>query len=347
MVGRHIIQMTVAYVILAAIYGCQNDNVFDAKVYHSKEWHTYSVEVEKVSMKDAGLVGISGIHVCGSAILLKTSHSSQHSQIHILSLPGLFDMGHYLTRGRGTNELLSPIIKSHAKDSGGDDLVYIFDLNLCSSYCLNLSESVRKQSTALTHLINLPSGTVDAYPYGEKHVVIVPESNDYVCSIIDESGQQVNRMSLYPDLPGIWYFDTLSSANAVDRDKEKLVMAMCMIPQVNILNLDTGEKKTAAVAEDYRDWRKILDKDARQRIYYTGITQSSEYVMALYCDARFEDWVKEQYMPHIHIFDWDGNFLYDITLDKKLKAIAYDESGDCMYGIDINDEIYRYVFQGI
>ena len=69
--------------------------------------------------------------------------------------------------------------------------------------------------------------------------------------------------------------------------------------------------------------------------------------MALYCDARFEDWVKEQYMPHIHIFDWDGNFLYDITLDKKLKAIAYDESGDCMYGIDINDEIYRYVFQGI
>ena len=211
MVGRHIIQMTVAYVILAAIYGCQNDNVFDAKVYHSKAWHTYSVEGEKVSMKDAGLVGISGIHVCGSAILLKTSHSSQHSQIHILSLPGLFDMGHYLTRGRGTNELLSPIIKSHAKDSG---------------------ESVRKQSTALTHLINLPSGTVDAYPYGEKHVVIVPESNDYVCSIIDESGQQVNRMSLYPDLPGIWYFDTLSSANAVDRDKEKLVMAMCMIPQV-------------------------------------------------------------------------------------------------------------------
>lgn len=347
MVGRNIIQMTVACVILAAIYGCRNDNVFDAKVYYSKAQHTCFAEGEKVSMEDAGLVGISGIHVCSSAILLKTSHSSQLPQIHILSLPGLFDMGHYLTRGRGTNELLSPIIKSHTKDCEGDDLVYIFDLNLCSAYCLNVSESIRKQSTVLTHLINLPSGTVDAYPYGEDHVVIVPESADYVCSIIDKTGHRLNRISLYPDLPGIWYFDALSSANAVDRDKEKLVMAMCMIPQVNILNLDTGEKKTVAVTEDYRDWRKILDRDAGQRIYYTGITQSSEYVMALYCDARFEDWVKDQYMPHIHIFDWDGNFIYDITLDKKLKAISYDESENRMYGIDINDKIYRYVFQDI
>lgn len=123
---------------------------------------------------------------------------------------------------------------------------------------------------------------------------------------------------------------------------------MCMFPQVNVLDVSTGEKSTIAVSKDYKNWRKILNSgNSERKIYYTAITQSSKNIFALYSDCSFEEWVKGSITPHLHIFDWDGNFLFDVTLSENLKVISLDEDTNMLYGVDINDNVYKYDLSNI
>ena len=50
---------------------------------------------------------------------------------------------------------------------------------------------------------------------------------------------------------------------------------------------------------------------------------------------------------HLHVFDWDGNFIYDISLSERLRAIALDESSKTLYGVDTFDNIYKYDMSGV
>lgn len=123
-------------------------------------------------------------------------------------------------------------------------------------------------------------------------------------------------------------------------------MAMCMLPQVNILDITTGEKSTVAISKDYKNWHKILnDSNDERRIYYTAITQSDKNIIALCMDSSFEEWIKGTKAPHLHIFDWEGNFLNDVTIQENLKTISFDDSTQILYGVDTNDSVFKYDLQ--
>jgi len=51
---------------------------------------------------------------------------------------------------------------------------------------------------------------------------------------------------------------------------------------------------------------------------------------------------------HIHVFDWSGSFLYDITVRENVNAMAFDELGGMLYALDRTDNrIYRYDLSGL
>ena len=83
--------------------------------------------------------------------------------------------------------------------------------------------------------------------------------------------------------------------------------------------------------------------DENRRLYYMSSAQSSEYFMSLYVGGvSLMDWIKGGDAPHLHIFDWDGNLLFDISLKESLKSITFDGPSKVLYGVDANDNIYRY-----
>lgn len=346
MVNRQLFY-SLAVFLLVTSGGCtRSDNVFDAPVVFSKADITFSVQGNRIQIQDSLTVGISAIQICDSVMILKTLSSG--FQIHALSLYDFANLGHYISKGRGPGELITPIIKNNYRDKHGDDNIAIFDLSLCSMYYLNLSKSIREEKTVLDLYAELPPGTLDAYTCDSLIIALIPESDDYVCCIYGNAGNKIKEISLCHGLPGINYFDKLSSACTVCETKKRMVMAMCMLPQINFLNLDTEEIKTVAVRSEYRDWRDILNKSSDdQNIYYTSITQSSDRIMALYYGSSFIDWVRNVAAPHIHVYDWDGKFIYDIEIEEKLKTISFDKSSEILYGVDINDKIYKYDFSGL
>lgn len=323
----------------------RNGNIFDAPVALSKADVTCSIQGHEIQPQTPLPIGISAIHICDSVMMLKTSNSASGFQIHALSLYDFASLGHYLTKGRGAGELITPIIKNDSKDENGDENIALFDLNSCSMFYFNLSESIKKNKTIVNLYAKLPPGTTDAYICDGTIITLMPESDDYVCCIYDNDGNRMKMISLFPEVSGLSFLDKLSSANTVCPDRRKMIMAMCMLPQINILDLDTGEKRSVAVKKGYRNWKNILNADnENQNIYYTAITQSSDWIITLYHDSTFLDWVRNNTVPHVHIYDWEGRFKYDIKVNEKLKAISYDEFSNILYGVDVDDVIYKYDF---
>lgn len=321
--------------------GSSDENIFDAPVHKAKAEKTCTMSGISVELNGDNPNGICGIFVSDSVLLLRGTVKGSPFMVHAYSLNDGSPLGAYIAKGRGPNELLIPLFKELIDES---KLLYIFDLNLGASYSFDYLKSIETHNTVLSELLKLPGRPLYAFPMRRSHVVIIPESDDYSLEILDESGHRIKKLSLYPNVSGEQYFDRLSSACALNQKNSKLAMAMCSSPQVNFMDLENGDKITCAISDEYKKWRDMLNaSDENRRFYYMSSAQSSEYFMSLYVGGvSLMDWIKGGDAPHLHIFDWDGNLLFDISLKESLKSIIFDGSSKVLYGVDANDNIYRY-----
>lgn len=333
-------------VIVATCCGGNNDNIFKASVHNAKAEKTCTLSGISVDLDGDKPNGICGIFVSDSILLLRGTVKGFPFMVYAYSLNDGSPLGAYIAKGRGPNELLIPQFKGLIDES---NLLYIFDLSLGSSYSFDYLKSIETHNTVLSGLLKLPTRPLYAFPMRKAHAVIIPETDDYSLEILDESGHRIKKLSLYPNVSGEQYFDRLSSACALNQKNSKLAMAMCSSPQVNFIDLENGNKITCATSDEYKKWRDMLNaSDENHRLYYMSSAQSSEYFMSLYVGGvLFMDWIKSGDSPHLHIFDWNGNLLFDISLKESLKSITFDGSSKVLYGVDTNDNIYRYDMSGL
>lgn len=322
--------------------GSSDENIFDAPVHKAKAEKTCTMSGISVELNGDNPNGICGIFVSDSVLLLRGTVKGSPFMVHAYSLNDGSPLGAYIAKGRGPNELLIPLFNKELIDES--NLLYIFDLSLGASYSFDYLKSIETHNTVLSELLKLPGRPLYAFPMRRSHAVIIPESDDYSLEILDESGHRIKKLSLYPNVSGEQYFDRLSSACALNQKNSKLAMAMCSSPQVNFIDLENGDKITCAISDEYKKWRDMLNaSDENRRLYYMSSAQSSEYFMSLYVGGvSIMDWIKGGDAPHLHIFDWDGNLLFDISLKESLKSITFDGSSKVLYGVDANDNIYRY-----
>lgn len=322
--------------------GSSDENIFDAPVHKAKAEKTCTMSGISVELNGDNPNGICGIFVSDSVLLLRGTVKGSPFMVHAYSLNDGSPLGAYIAKGRGPNELLIPLFNKELIDES--NLLYIFDLSLGASYSFDYLKSIETHNTVLSELLKLPGRPLYAFPMRKSHAVIIPESDDYSLEILDESGHRIKKLSLYPNVSGEQYFDRLSSACALNQKNSKLAIAMYSSPQVNFVDLEKGDKITCAISDEYKKWRDMLNaSDENRRLYYMSSAQSSEYFMSLYVGGvSLMDWIKGGDAPHLHIFDWDGNLLFDISLKESLKSITFDGSSKVLYGVDANDNIYRY-----
>lgn len=334
---RKLTLLFVFSIVLAAC-GENNENVFDAPVRSLKAEESFTLSGSPMELCGEKPDVISDLFVYDSTLLLKGTVKDSPFMIHAYSLDDKSFKGSYIAKGRGENELLSPHFEGLVQEG-----IYIFDLNLCSSYCFDYVKSSETHNSELSRLVKLPGNTLYAYPMGDKHLALVPEPEDFVGKIVDRNGAILNTVSLYPHVSGIDYFSRLSSASLLGQSHKKFAMAMCRLPQVNFLDLETGDKFTIVISKEYKDWLNMLNgSDEDLRYYYLSCTQSSKYFMALYFGGATRQERREGVLPHLHVFDWNGGFLYDIALNESIESIAFDEMDNKLYGVDSNDNVYRY-----
>jgi hypothetical protein len=125
-------------------------------------------------------------------------------------------------------------------------------------------------------------------------------------------------------------------------DMSKLAMGMLHMDQINILDLKTGELK------GYRnktspDFGYLKDIDNHRLFYLYNMCVDNRYIYGLYSDTEYG--ARKWESNTVNVFDWDGNFIRKILLDKIALKIALDPVNKYLYidtiGED-DEEIYRY-----
>ncbi len=341
-----------AIVILSFFISCSrwDDNIFGCKVDLVQAEKSIHIDGSQVSFTDEPVMQIIGLFTVDSFLVVKAKVKDCADQMFVFSLrDNKYTGKSFIAKGRGPSELLNPICCGRIGGRPDSNPMYIFDLSLCESYAFDVEASMNSGKTELSKICSLPEGALYAYPFRDSlHFVKAPEPDCFGGQILNPDGSMVGKVALYDDLPGQMYFDTLSSADAFFSGTDIMAMGMSMLPQVNFINVSTGERHTIAINKKYSEWEKLLYKQGYTRtMCYGAAIPAGSLVIALYYGAPLVDWATGNALGRLHVFNAEGRFLYAISLDEALKNIAYDGNSGMLYGVDMEDRIYQYDMSGI
>lgn len=336
-------------ILIIAAVSCRNgSNIFKGTVSCPKAEHEYNIPGTRQNIFDT--IGLSSIYTYDSLLIAKTIGTYNGDHFVVYSMSDMSCLGHYVTRGRGANELLSSIGKGTVRPKGTNSGFYIFDLSRNTSFVWDVGESVKDSKAYLSKLSSFQNGVLDAMPYCDSlHLIKEPMEEGLSYKVMNDKQECISEYSVYTGVPGIGFYDRLSSADAVSPAGNRLVMAMCFLPQINILDLrQSGVRQVLAINKKYKNWEQMLNMDnADLNVYYLCVCPLTECFVALYCGESMQDWLQGNYKSHLHVFSWSGKFICDITVDEGLKSIAVDRRYDMVYGLDAEDNIYRYDLSGL
>lgn len=321
------------------------DNIFGVRAKCSALPESIELDATTLDLKGPEIVRISDVQIYDTLIVLKGYALSSQCAVHVFSLEGKEYYGSYIERGRGHNEMLFPQLRGFTKNHNNEILVNVFDMNLKQVGAWNLSTSLLNKKTEFANSFKTEGLALNFIQTYSNYISLREKGNELYCSLIcrDSISLVKDIKPLYPGVSITDYMDKLSSAVIFDDSTRQLVMAMMMLPQVNFLNVSTGEKKTVAISNNFRKWKQNFEKDNdEQTIYYIDCTKVDNLYVGLYVNTTFENWSKGIYEPYLHCFDNRGNILFNLRIKQRLKSIAYDKLHNRLLGVDINDKLYCY-----
>jgi len=129
------------------------------------------------------------------------------------------------------------------------------------------------------------------------------------------------------------------SADMLKPDGSKMVQAMRLLPQLNILDLRTG-KVMASRLNNSPDF-SLFETDLGQKItYYNSVQADDHYIYATYSGSArgsIEDF------KSIHVFDWNGTLLSVLKTDRTFARVWLDTVRNRLYTTDYESEEVYYL----
>ncbi|NDV46522.1 hypothetical protein D0T49_05630 [Paludibacter sp. 221] len=125
------------------------------------------------------------------------------------------------------------------------------------------------------------------------------------------------------------------SQDRIKPDGKKIVSAMEMFSQINILDITTGK----LTGYSRKNTPNINERVLVNKIYYIDLCVDDDYILALYSNVELDEFGTNYpfYTNEVHVYDWNGNFKQTIILDRKYNQIAIDLQTKLLYA-KRNDE---------
>jgi hypothetical protein len=131
-----------------------------------------------------------------------------------------------------------------------------------------------------------------------------------------------------------------SATHRIKPDRRKTVMGMHHFAQINILDIKTGKQQVSGLKSSINP-DELLQNRNKEKLYYSDIAVNNNYIFGLYLNRLSSTQIFET--DEVHVFDWNGNFVRKIKLDKKVGQITVDPVKNLLYGNTQDGEnLYRY-----
>lgn len=354
---KYIIMFILSTLVLFSCSGNQSDrDLFNGEIHYVKDESVISKDmVSHQILLDGIYTGMIAVH---DSLLVCWEPSYQSHFVNLFNVDTGKEIGHFCPQGQGPNEFsnTNPVYQFF---KNGDDLVTLFDGNLRSLAFWNITKSIQTNTTVYDTIMHEKGGLGLFFYYLPAGALLNVVSSSFT-DIGNATTPYCERRSLYSEeevqrFP-IYNFESVSNQsaskpvgrffntwNALKPDGTKLVQAMSYLPQLNVIDTNTGQVIGYRL-DDGTDYSLVQTEMKNLKRYYLSVQASDKYIYAAY-------WGKESWgsnlgnsMPkfdQIHVFDWDGNLLYKLNTDRSYYIIWLDTVRNRLYTRDWNtDEIY-------
>lgn len=221
---------------------------------------------------------------------------------------------------------------------------WIIDVNSAKLKRLNLGKSLEKGSAEVDSVIPMQMMVTKAFIVGDSLIQLPMGEGTFDVALSALDGTLLHSEPLYL-IPVDDIFTVYHSPARISPDRRFLVIAMSAINQLNIFDLHNTENRKSTSVGGVKNHDAILDQDTHlpNWSYYSDLSLNDNNIFALYINRPYiskdeGDWANGE----IHIFDYDGNLIYRIPLDKRLRSISFSEIDNSLYGLDLNDAVWKY-----
>ena len=281
--------------------------------------------------------------------------------LHVFGLHSGKELGSFCTQGRGPGEYLDLSCFDQFQKENGDIKLWIGSTLKEQIQLLNLSESLKKQKMQVDQSFFLDwrkkwKDPIASFFMLDSNLCLYHNLNEYLYK--DKRGYTLglfhlckdsieNELKEYPLFnrpllnphPQIENRYLLSSDHRIKPDGSKIAMTMDRLMQINILDIRTGKLKGFRLKDspDFEDLKRPLED---LKYFYINLCVDANYIYALCLNCAAKDFPVESDL--IHVFDWNGNPVCQITTDQKFFSIAFDPVHGLIYGKNFMEEIYCY-----
>lgn len=273
------------------------------------------------------------------------------------------EIGFFCNKGRGHHEFSSvaPIFQLFKTDN--DLKTTICDANNQKIFFWNISRSISKTTTVYDTIISYNNLSLSNNSVMDN---LFYQSGDTFLSKISSlyfiegdtplpyykkwhlSGSTMNDYHVYKkiersDNSDYSLQDRVYSVDAIKPDGSKVVQALSLVPQINIIDTKTNKIVACRIANVSRV-SLFNSKRDDGRVYYNSIQADDNYIYATYWGEKQWDaslGSKSPFIHIIHVFDWNGEMLYQMKTDRMFFRIALDPVRNRLYTANLDtDEMY-------
>ena len=259
-------------------------------------------------------------------------------------------LGAFIRKGRADGEFLHPRAVSR---NNCDESLFLMDKSLNADVAVDVEASVGKP---LPVFRTYPSETESVWewlPLSDSMFFIGQQEKDdeLTYKVVDIQGNAVKEYHPFKGIDCMTNATCLSELLLGNPKQMKVAQVMLYFPQINIYDLEKETIFSYAVDKDYRKWNSVVDRNMGMETmsYYKGATASPDYIFASYAPMSISQMLsKELHGTSIHIFDWEGSWLYNIKVEECVEAMAYDGAHKFLYAVDnAEGRIVRYALGDI
>ena len=369
-INKHLLLYSFIFLLISCSYSYNDNQYFNGEVRFIND----TVSIQTIVNKKIEIEGIydGPIFVYDSLMIYYPLTRSAKNLYDIYNIKNDSLVGNFFRKGNGPNEFAAlTIITDFFKENNDlKTLLYAgFDKKLIT---WNISKSIEKQTTIIDTIMPFDWET-------DHHTTIYNTvfriTKDTVLAMVPATAITLDQQSVslpliekrkisdnkciksyniytqYPEGNGQNVFSPynhlsperfLTSFYNIKPDQTKLVQALMFLPQINIIDLNTGTIKGFRFADSYNF--SIFKKHIEKVDYcFTNVVCDNQYIYALYSGINITDKENAGHAHLIYVFNWDGELIKKFDLGINANHLFLDHSNNRLYAREYTSD-YTYCY---
>ena len=259
-------------------------------------------------------------------------------------------LGSFVRKGRGPREAVSLNCAYQLVRRGDDLTTWLYAVNEERLFQWNISRSLRERTTVYDTIMPCKIGRIGSFYQLARDTLLVSRSSSD--NLGEASVPYYEKRTLSASEPVCEYRPyrvavESSSAfytwDAVKPDGSRVVQAMRFLPQINVLDLRTGNLfgsrlKGAPGFSLMQDVERLTET-----VYYTGVCADDRYIYAVFREGDDSTEFGRLHDHIIHIFDWEGRLCARIETDRPYERCWLDPVRNRLYAMDMATNEIHYL----